>query len=74
MYSGSFGVAGFIAVRPGDVRFVRCRCVHWGAPWGLLFALGVARFIGLGPGGHRVRSGSLGSLWSTLRGRLLRSG
>ena len=30
---------------------------RWGAPWGTSSSFGVARLIGVRPGGRRVRSG-----------------
>ena len=50
----------------GFVRFVGGRWVHWGTPWGLSVALGVAGFIRVPLGGRRVLSGSLGALGCAL--------
>ena len=50
----------------GVVCFVRGNWVNGGSPWESLGSFGSVRFIGLGPGGHRVRSGSLGSLGSAI--------
>ena len=57
---GAFGCA------LGDVRFVQCDLVHWGAPWFSSGSLGISGFIGKRPGFRTVRSGSLGSLGSAL--------
>ena len=55
--------------------FVRCPRVNWGVPFRVigfvrcatLCSFGVAGFIGVRPGGRRVRSRSLGSLGCALR-------
>ena len=53
--SGSFGVAGFIRVRPGEVGFFRGRSVYWSAPWGSSGLFGVSGYIGKRVGFVRSR-------------------
>ena len=76
--SGSWGLIGVdhLGCALGVVRCVGGCWIHWGAPWVLSGSLGslgcvigtsgsfgIAAFIELRPRGHRVRSGSLCSLW-----------
>ena len=44
------------------VGFIRSRCVHWGAHWGLSGLSGVAGFIWVLSVCHRANPGSLASL------------
>ena len=44
------------------IGFIRCRWIHWGAPWGLTDSLEVAEFVWVRSGVLWVRSGSLSSL------------
>ena len=61
---GFTGVAGCIEVGLG---FIRCRCVHWGAPWGSSISYGIAGLIGVHPDGRRVLPGSQGSFGCSLK-------
>ena len=70
--SSTLGIVGFVWDRWvhcgasfGVVGFVRCRWVHLDVPWESLGSFGVARVIGVLPGGL-FRSASMGSLESAL--------
>ena len=64
--SGSFEVAGFIAVRPVGGRVHQGSCVHLGVRLVSSESSGVAGFIGVHPVDRRVHPGLLGSLGCAL--------
>ena len=76
MLSGLFGVARFIAVSSVSLGVIGVRPEVRRVRSGSMGSLGCAiGDVGIGSvGGRRVCSGSLGSLWFDLRGRLLLSG
>ena len=66
---GTFGVVGFIRVRPGCWVHSgslgslgcapECRWVHFGVPWCSLVSFWLVGFVRMRPGGRWVYSGSV---------------